>query len=83
MPEKESDLAAQHSKKADLFFVIGSSLAVAPANQMPLFAKRNGADLIILNRGTTPLDIQADLIIGEGIGGVLPAVVRRVREIVG
>ena len=80
MPEREMAWAFEHSRKADLFFAIGSSLAVAPANQMPLTAKRNGALLIILNRGITSLDLQADLIIRQGIGDVLPAVVDAVKD---
>jgi NAD-dependent SIR2 family protein deacetylase len=81
MPEKEMELATQFSKAADLFFVVGSSLAVMPANQMPLYAKRKGARLIILNKGETPLDSQADILMREGIGEVLPSIVKRVKQL--
>lgn len=75
MPEKEMRLATEHSKRADLFFVIGSSLVVSPANDMPRIALARGARLILLNRGETPFDDQAHLRIEHGIGDVLPAIV--------
>ena len=80
MPEEEIEQAIAHSQRADLFFVIGSSLAVMPANQMPLYAKSRGARLIILNRGETSLDSQADLLIQHSIGEVLPVIVDRVES---
>ena len=48
---------------ADLFLVLGSSLAVYPAAAFPLLAKRNGARLAILNREATEQDPYADLVI--------------------
>ena len=44
------------SLAADLFLVVGSSLAVYPAAGFPLLAKRNGAKLVILNREETEQD---------------------------
>lgn len=79
MPERETDAAYAHSEVADLFFVIGSSLMVSPANEMPELAVERGARLIILNRGETPLDHLAHLRISDGISEVLPDIVRAVR----
>jgi len=76
MPEKEMRLASEHSRRADLFFAIGSSLVVSPANEMPRIALSRGAKLILLNRGETPFDRDAHLRISDGIGDVLPAIVR-------
>ncbi len=78
MPDKEMELATKHSRSADLFFAIGSSLVVSPANEMPRLALAAGAKLILLNRGETPFDDDADLRISDGIGEVLPAIVARV-----
>ena len=74
MPEREMEAATRYSEQADLFFAIGSSLAVMPANQMPVYAKRRGAKLVILNQGETPLDSQADLLLRSAIGDTLPAI---------
>lgn len=83
LPVRELTEAFEHSEQADVFFVIGSSLVVSPANDMPAAAVENGAKLILLNQGETPFDDVADLRIWEGIGEVLPAVAVRVRELLG
>ncbi|HLL54257.1 MAG TPA: Sir2 family NAD-dependent protein deacetylase [Myxococcaceae bacterium] len=81
LPERELDLAFEHSERSDVFFAIGSSLVVSPANQMPLQALEAGAKLILLNRGETPYDELAHLRISAGIGDVLPPVVERVKQL--
>ena len=81
MPERETDAAYAHSESCDLFVVIGSSLMVSPANEMPAIAVDQGARLIILNRGETPLDHLAHLRISAGISAVLPAIVCAVRDL--
>jgi NAD-dependent protein deacetylase/lipoamidase len=78
MPAKEMALATKHSRSADVFFVIGSSLVVSPANEMPRLALKAGAKLILLNRGETPFDRDAHLRMSDGIGDVLPAIVAAV-----
>ena len=40
-----------------------------------LFAKRNGARLVILNREATEMDDIADLVINDSIGDILGAAV--------
>ncbi len=49
------------AESSDLFMVVGSSLAVSPANHLPLVARSRGARLIIVNFGETALDDVADL----------------------
>ncbi len=49
------------AENSDVFIVVGSSLAVSPANQLPLVAKARGARLVIINVGETSLDDVADL----------------------
>ena len=58
----------------DLFLAVGSSLVVYPAAGFPVMAKRNGAQLVILNREPTDLDGHADLVINDEIGDTLGAV---------
>jgi NAD-dependent deacetylase len=50
---------------------IGSSLVVWPAAGFPLMAKRNGAQLVIMNREPTEFDDLADLVVRQDIGTVL------------
>ncbi|QTL05603.1 Sir2 family NAD-dependent protein deacetylase [Aquabacter sp. L1I39] len=71
MPEDQMMRADAFTKAADLFIVIGSSLVVYPAAGFPLKAKRNGAQLVILNREPTDFDEIADLVIRQEIGDVL------------
>ena len=81
LPYNELEESARRSEAADVFFVIGSSLVVTPAANMPGYAKRNGAKLIILNKGETPYDDVVDLRFDNLIENVLPLVVERVKEI--
>ena len=71
MPEKAMLKAQAASVNCDLFIAIGSSLVVYPAAGFPVIAKRNGAQLVIINRETTDLDDLADLVIQDEIGPVL------------
>jgi NAD-dependent SIR2 family protein deacetylase len=75
LPEKDLNLAIRHSRDCDVFLVVGSSLVVTPAADMPRLALESGADLIIINDGETPLDAYASLRFSERIGLVLPPAV--------
>ncbi len=64
LPERELKLAFDHAKKADLCLVLGSSLTVTPANEVPETVgsrRRRGAKLVICNLQATPLDGMAEL----------------------
>lgn len=80
LPEDELEEAMKRSRKSDVFFVIGSSLLVTPAANLPRMAKRNGAKLIILNLGETPYDDKADLRFFNPISEVLIPVVEKVKQ---
>jgi NAD-dependent deacetylase len=79
LPEKDLYLSYEHSRKSDLFVVVGSSLVVTPAADMPREALRAGAKLVIINQGETPFDLFAHLRFREKIGEVLPPVVKRLK----
>ena len=81
MPEKETSAAYEHSAACDLFIVIGSSLVVHPAAQMPVVAKRSGAKLVIVNRDETPCDAIADYVLRGQASPTMEAVIARVREL--
>lgn len=61
LPEDALEASWQASQDAKVFIVLGSSLKVGPANQMPIIAKRAGAALAICNRDETDQDRSADL----------------------
>ena len=71
MPAGAMRRAEQEARAADLFLSIGSSLVVYPAAGFPELARRNGAQLVIINREPTPLDEVADLVLRGGIGEAL------------
>lgn len=80
LPVVTWERAMDHSQKADLFIVIGSSLEVMPAASLPLEAIRHGAKLIINTLSPTPFDHEAELIIHANVSEVLPAIAQQVLE---
>ena len=75
MPEEPMARAEAATRACDLFLVLGSSLVVYPAASFPIYAKRNGAGLVIVNREPTEQDVIADLVINDEIGAVMSEVV--------
>jgi NAD-dependent deacetylase len=63
--------AAAAARRADLVMSLGSSLVVTPAADIPLLAARRGVPYVIVNRGATPHDSIADLVIDDDVGPVL------------
>jgi len=82
LPRKDLDDAIRNSRECDLFVVLGSSLVVTPAADMPRIAIEHGAKLVIVNQGETPLDHLADLRFNESISSVLPRAVERLKELI-
>jgi NAD-dependent deacetylase len=75
MPQDAMRRAHEETLAADLFIMLGSSLVVYPAAGFPELAKRNGANLAIVNREPTGLDPLADLVVHQSIGDTLGAAV--------
>jgi NAD-dependent deacetylase len=63
------------AREADVMLVVGSSLVVYPAADLPLVALRSGAKLIIVNAEPTPFDEQAAVVVQGKSGEVLPEIV--------
>jgi NAD-dependent deacetylase len=80
LPRKDLNDAYFNSQNCDLFIVVGSSLVVFPAADMPRVALQSGADLVVINQGETPFDKQVHLRFHEQIGLVLPPAVARLKE---
>jgi NAD-dependent SIR2 family protein deacetylase len=81
LPQKDLEDSFHHSSHCDLFIVVGSSLVVSPANDMPRVALRLGARLVIVNQGETPMDGSCHLRFDEKIGDVLPPAVNKLKEL--
>jgi len=81
LPQKDLQDSFRHSGYCDLFIVVGSSLVVSPANEMPEIALRSGARLVIINQGETPMDGSCHLRFEEKIGEVLPQAVNKLKEL--
>jgi NAD-dependent deacetylase len=75
-PPMQEFISAQLAlEQADLVIVIGSSLEVAPAADLPNTALNNGAKLIIINYQPTYLDPKADVVIRGDVANILPEII--------
>ena len=78
MPAAEVEKSVILSSQCDFFLIIGSTLVVQPAAQMPVYAKNNGAFLAIVNLSETPCDNMCDVLIREKAGNVLQQITKEV-----
>jgi NAD-dependent SIR2 family protein deacetylase len=83
LPAKDLEESYEHSQRCDLFIVVGSSLVVYPAAEMPRVALQAGAKVVIINQGDTPYDARAHLRFSERIDAVLPPAVAKLKELMG
>ncbi len=77
LPQHALDQATLAANLCDMFLVLGSSLVVYPAAQLPIIAKENGAKLVIINIDPTPMDDVADLVFHESASKVLIKVISK------
>ena len=54
LPEKELSNAIRESNAADLTIVLGTSMRVRPACELPTYCKKSGRKMIIVNLQKTP-----------------------------
>lgn len=76
MPQAAVQEAFALAREADVMLVVGSSLVVYPAADIPVAAVRSGASLIVINAEPTPLDEFAAVVIRGKSGELLPEIVR-------
>lgn len=65
------------AERCDLMLVLGSSLEIVPAAEIPSVARRGGAKAIVVNYQPTPFDSQADVIIREDVAEALPRIIEQ------
>lgn len=69
------------ARTCDLMLVVGSSLQVYPAADVPQVAAEREAPVLIVNEEPTPMDVVAAAVIHGRSGEVLPELVRSVRRL--
>jgi NAD-dependent deacetylase len=70
--------AEKASRTCDLMIVIGSSLTVYPAAQLPIIAMDNNSRLILINLTPTPMDQEADVTLPFDAAQVVPELVKSI-----
>jgi NAD-dependent deacetylase len=73
MPRDRLARAIRAARDCDLFLVLGCSLLVHPAAQLPILARESGAVLAIVTMSATPADGIADLLVRADLGDTLSA----------
>jgi NAD-dependent deacetylase len=76
MPQLAVQEAFELARQADVMLVVGSSLVVFPAAEVPLVAVRAGARMVVINAEPTPVDGLAEVVIHGRAGEVLPEILR-------
>jgi NAD-dependent deacetylase len=80
LPVRELYAAQQAVRQCDLMLIVGSSLQVAPAGDIPTMVKQNAGRLIIVNYQHTHADGLADVVIRDNVAEVLPRIAATVME---
>lgn len=83
LPEGVYEAALKSAESADLAIVIGSTLTVYPAAEIPARAHSSGARLVIINLSPTPLDQKASVLIRAKAGETMTKVMERLKERIG
>jgi NAD-dependent deacetylase len=74
MPAAAVQEAFALANDSDVILVVGSSLVVYPAAEIPLEAVRSGAAMIVVNAEPTPFDRLAAVVIHGRAGEILPQI---------
>ncbi|MER3543154.1 MAG: RNA polymerase subunit sigma [Chloroflexota bacterium] len=77
LPARAFYEAQQEARRCDLMLIVGSSLEVAPAGDLPLLAHEAGAHLILINREATHMDALAEAVFHADVAVVLPRLAAR------
>jgi NAD-dependent deacetylase len=68
LPEGAFEDATEAVKQCDLLFIVGTSLIVKPANELPILALQSGAPLVMVNLDETQYDQYAAGVIRDPAG---------------
>jgi len=74
LPQDMWKNAMKEASTCDMMIIAGTSLAVSPANTLPIYAKQNGATLIEVNPEKTVMSNDMDLSIQATSANALPKI---------
>ena len=74
LPQNIWKNAMKEASTCDVMIIVGTSLAVSPANTLPIYAKQNGATLIEVNPEKTVMSNNMDLSIQATSTTILPKI---------
>ena len=74
LPQDVWEAAIEKASTCDTMIIAGTSLAVSPANLLPVYAKQNGATMIEVNIEQTQMSSQMDLSLREPAAKALPEI---------
>jgi NAD-dependent deacetylase len=75
LPQDIWQSAIEQSSSCDVMVVVGTSLAVSPANLLPVYAKQSGAMMIEVNPDQTPMSSNMDISLRSSAANALPELV--------
>ena len=80
LPQDVWNSAMEQASSCDVMVVVGTSLAVSPANLLPVYAKQNGATMIEVNIEQTPMSSSMDISLRSTAASALPVLVNTISE---
>jgi NAD-dependent deacetylase len=80
LPQDVWKSAIEQASSCDVMVVVGTSLAVSPANLLPVYAKQNGATMIEVNIEQTPLSSSMDISLRSSAASTLPVLVSMISK---
>lgn len=81
LPFQELYSAQEAARNCDLMLIIGSSLEVAPANEIPVLAHRSGAKIVMINLAPTDANYYADTMLQGRAAHILPAIIHYLEKL--
>ena len=80
LPQDVWKYAMDQASSCDVMVVVGTSLAVSPANLLPVYAKQNGATMVEVNIEQTPMSSSMDISLRSSAASALPVLVSMISE---
>ena len=77
LDEEVMQKTIQEIRKADLFIIAGTSLAVYPAASFIRYY--NGKRMVLINRDETPYDAMCDLVIHDSLGKIFKEIEKEIQ----
>ncbi|PNH03818.1 NAD-dependent protein deacetylase SRT1 [Tetrabaena socialis] len=79
LPEDELNESVRQAEGADVALVLGTSLQIQPANELPTLTRDEGGKMVIVNLQKTPKDRRANLIIRGRVDLVMALLMQELR----